>query len=301
MVYQYQIDVTIKLDGCPDNGIDAVDWRREHGLPLEPTNVVKVQASGESESLCRRFRDGLSATADLIMETSSDGYSHSSIDYHSSLLKMMPEFGESRRSLYHHRISADLAKRLIGTPTEDDLAEFLQSLIDQSAALSARWREKEAARQAEEVRQREAANARIAEQQAADERKKAAIVADRNKWIEAHGSDRLKNCVKEGIECEGIYRSERLAAERPGWNWSSWVAGEWDDPRNPPIRAFSLLAEAREFDPSAKLVWWEVLKDADEIDPDDEGNSNYRWKGYAAVAEFLGREIVYGVPAEYCS
>lgn len=298
-MYQYRIDVTIKLDGCPDNGIAAVDWRCEHGLPLEPTNIFKVHASGESESLCRRFRDGLSETADLTLETHADGYSHSSVDYRSSVLKLMPEFGESRRALYHHRISADLAKRLIGTPTEEDLADFLQSLIDQSVALSANWKEKSAARKAEELRQREAANARIAEQQAAEDAKKAAIVAKRNKWIEECGSDRLKHCVKEGIECEAIYRSERLDAERPGWSWAKDVAGQYDDPRNPPIEAFALLAEARGIDPSAKLVWWEVSKDADDIDPDDEDDSDYCWQGYAAVAEFLGREIVYGVPAEY--
>ncbi len=111
----------------------------------------------------------------------------------------------------------------------------------------------------------------------AAEAEKAASAKERADWIAAHGSDRLRACAAEGIKCEAVYLDERLAYERPGWKWYLDVPGEYNEPRNPHAEAFTILAEARKSVPSAKLVY--------------AGDDNY-----AAMAEYMGRDIVYGWP-----
>jgi hypothetical protein len=69
--------------------------------------------------------------------------------------------------------------------------------------------------------------------------------AERLQWISEHGSQRLRRCVSEGIECGAIYRDERLAAELTGYRWDDIDLPDWDEPRNPPERAFALLDAAR--------------------------------------------------------
>lgn len=84
-----------------------------------------------------------------------------------------------------------------------------------------------------------AAEARAAE--------KAVVVAaeavERADWIRAHGSERLKLALQLGQPTQG-YDSERLAIERPGWEWDSdGVDGE---PRSrPDLEALQALAAAR--------------------------------------------------------
>lgn len=114
-------------------------------------------------------------------------------------------------------------------------------------------------------------------------------IAARDEWIAAHGSKRLKLAAQEGIECQAIYRDERLALERPGWRWSADYRGEYSDPRNPTLEALESLELARKVAPDAKLAYWEA-----EIEHDDEENET--WRGYCAVAHFLDREIVFGLP-----
>lgn len=140
-----------------------------------------------------------------------------------------------------------------------------------------------------------------ARQKAYDE---ACAKAEREKaeWIESHGSNRLKRMIKEDIECEAVYRDERLEADRPGWEYSDNCRGEYDDPRNVPEDAFNLLDEARKTEPDAKLVYWTVehICDPEDFDPYYE-SPKYDWTGYVAVSEFLDKEIVFGLPTEYVS
>lgn len=110
--------------------------------------------------------------------------------------------------------------------------------------------------------------------------------AERLAWIESHGSARLRRCVEEEIEHGAIYRSERLALERPGWEFYDQIPGTLDDARNPPAKAFELLDEARLCDPDATLEYL-VTEDETGDEPD---------RRHVAVAEFLGRRIVYGAP-----
>jgi hypothetical protein len=124
--------------------------------------------------------------------------------------------------------------------------------------------------------------AQKAAEQAQKEAAEAAKQAEMRTWIEAHGSERLKRCLAEGIECSASYRDERLAAERPDWQWYDEVSGVYDEPRNPPVEAFAMLDDARKFDPAAKLIH---IKGSDP-------------SAYAVKAIFLGDQIVYGWPSE---
>ena len=157
-----------------------------------------------------------------------------------------------------------LADAMILTAAREEKDRQRQVKIDED-------NRKRAAQQAEWAKERE-------EKEAAEIAADDLMTAERDAWISAHGSDRLKRCVAEGIECAAAYRDERMAAERHGWQWYAAVDGRYDDPRNPPMAAFSLLDEARTFDPAAKLVF--------------AGENSAT--GYAALAEFLGDEIVFG-------
>ena len=157
-----------------------------------------------------------------------------------------------------------LADAMILTAAREEKDRQRQVTIDED-------NRKRAAQQAEWAAEREA-------KQAAEEQARILMTAERDAWISAHGSARLKRCMAEGIECAAAYRDERMAAERPGWQWYAEVDGRKDIPRNPGMEAFALLDEARTMDPTAKLVY--------------AGDNSAT--GYAALAEFLGDEIVYG-------
>jgi hypothetical protein len=103
--------------------------------------------------------------------------------------------------------------------------------------------------------------------------------------------------VAEDIEYTAVYFEERLAAERPGWAYTSNLYGESHEVRNARQNGLDILDEARTTDPDAKLVWWVVKEDEE----DDYGETKevVAWKGYACESTFLGEDIVYGVPTEY--
>ena len=111
-------------------------------------------------------------------------------------------------------------------------------------------RREQQARQADEVEKlRKVAEAKRSEDDKARAREIAA------EWINSNGSDRLKRCLIEGIECNAAYRSERLGKEATGWVYYDDIPERADDPRNPPEEAFALLERARQIIPDARLVW----------------------------------------------
>lgn len=147
--------------------------------------------------------------------------------------------------------------------------------------------------------QTEYANLKAAREQreAEAEAKETAI---RNAWIAAHGSDRLKRLLAEDIECDAVYETERLALERPGWAYDKSTRGEANTARNSKQEGLDLLDEARKTADDAQLVWWVVEHEhSDNCDEYRDDCPKYDWKGYACTAEFLGRDIVFGVPEEY--
>ena len=102
---------------------------------------------------------------------------------------------------------------------------------------------------------------------------------DRDEWIRAHGSRRLKLILAEGFATgsDAAYRDERLRKERPGWGWAGTL--KLDEPRNPPTAAFVILEVAREVAPDAKLAY------------------HPRGRAYFAVESFLGRTATYPASA----
>lgn len=140
---------------------------------------------------------------------------------------------------------------------------------------------------------REGADAeRKAREAAKDEARKHAI-AERSAWINQHGSTRLKRMLKEDIECNAVYRDERLAADRPGWVRLQSLPGVTKDPRNPPEDSFSLLDEARKVDPESYLQWYVETHEHDEYCMyDTDECPEYDRKEYVAEAEYLDEYIV---------
>lgn len=125
--------------------------------------------------------------------------------------------------------------RWVTTREADDLQKHLGDLYQQAVALA---KVKTEAADAEKEAQAAAEKKAKAERQA---REKAEIKA----WATAHGSDRLKKCVANDIECGAVYRDERLALEYPGWEVDGSKLPTFDDPRNPPAEALELLDKAR--------------------------------------------------------
>lgn len=108
---------------------------------------------------------------------------------------------------------------------------------------------------------------------------------ERADWIAEHGSERLRRLVAEGIEHDAVYRDERLAVDRPGWDWladSDWGEASLAEPRNASEAALRLLDRARKSDPAAHLQYFVLQQDDDTTD-----------RGYVVVTEFLGRDIVW--------
>lgn len=53
------------IEGCPENGLPAIDFRRQHGLPDAPTNRIHIKLDHPSEAVCRRFQEFLNYEGDL--------------------------------------------------------------------------------------------------------------------------------------------------------------------------------------------------------------------------------------------
>lgn len=136
----------------------------------------------------------------------------------------------------------------------------------------------------------------IAQRLEAQRRAEAAAAAEQVAWIREHGSERLRWLMDERIECDAVYRDERLAHDRPGWAYYDELPGEIDEPRNPGLEARELLARARELEPQAVLVRYRAPHECHEA-CDEGGDCSPRFDvvAYVAEAEFLGRTIVYGL------
>jgi len=113
--------------------------------------------------------------------------------------------------------------------------------------VDAGWEEVEAAREA----QREAERKHEAERRQKQQDKEKAAKKEILDWIEAHGSDRLRMIVAEGYldASVAVYRDERLAFDRPGWQWDTkWLKGEseFQDVLNPSLEDLQWLRKVRE-------------------------------------------------------
>lgn len=333
VMYQLKINLLLPIEGCPESGIEAVEFREQHGIERAASNLLRVSVEADGEpGLCNRYKSLLDNDADLVVN----------YDRKTDKSRTIPrplwnyQYGDSA-TMYESVIPLPLAKKLGDNPLAA-LPELLDSLLDQ-AAETRRIKEqaKQEERRKQEAKQAEEQKIKLLLSQEKDRLnqspvvklfeflsggsqlkiywtneslalektsggydiyrdpgKASAAVARRERerheyreWIEHHGSDRLKRCVAEGIDCAACYRDERLAKERPGWRWTAKIDGEYNDPRNPSEEAFALLDQARATlpeDAESQLVYWTGEK------------TDYR--GYAVISEYLDREIVFGGPEE---
>lgn len=191
---------------------------------------------------------------------------------------------QERAELARHRSEAEewlgaCPIRWLGIP---EVVALRVALDDPRRDPNTHWREGDLGRARAAVQRGQEAEAK-----AAEEAEEARAAAERGAWIEAHGSARLRRCVAERIECDGIYRDERLALEREGWSYGV-PGGRVAEPRNPPVEALDLLDRARLADPRATLVY-----------ASGTSRDGGRWSGYYASAEFLGRPIMLTDPVCY--
>jgi len=100
-----------------------------------------------------------------------------------------------------------------------------------------------------------------------------AFYEDAGDWIACFGSDRLRMAWDQGIECDAIYRDERLELEHPKWGYLAEPA--LNEPRNPPTEALELLEEAQQDVSNAQLRYAKAHRT------------------YVVVANYLDRLIAY--------
>ena len=70
--YTYSPHFSLRIEWCPESGIDAVDFRREHGLPAGtdhyvalPSRFFDSSTHPETEGICRDYPELLTRDADL--------------------------------------------------------------------------------------------------------------------------------------------------------------------------------------------------------------------------------------------
>ena len=111
--------------------------------------------------------------------------------------------------------------------------------------LSAFWEDYQpvASRHAEADR---LAEERERETEKAKAEKAAAAIAERDAWITAHGSDRLRKGLAAGMIAKlgAVYREERVAVDF-GSDWRPWDADEDSDRLNPTEAELDALLDAR--------------------------------------------------------
>lgn len=212
-------DLSVTIDGCPHEGVAAVDFRVANGLRPFPNNGVKVKVTITSEVICRKYHKYLDGEANLVLDRVSPLITTVNRLRLSAPVEMLSPFDNLSAS-------------------EDDVAR----LVDHLAG------------------------------------KVELVATEQNRWIAKHGSERLRRLVAEGFEHYGVYFSERMKHDIPGWVERRECNDlKFLEPRNPPEYALKLLDESRDYCVGAKLVYWVDLQ----------GDS-----GYAATGEFLGREVV---------
>lgn len=83
-------------------------------------------------------------------------------------------------------------------------------------------------------------------------------LTEMEKWVQDHGSPRLKKSYAAGLlpVSKGVYRSERLALERPGWRFfADKEPFRFSQIVNPHEDGLDALLDARDDWPTTRLVW----------------------------------------------
>lgn len=64
-MFDITIHLTTKIADCPPEGLAAIDFRRNHGLPERASAVEEIQVEISDELACRAAQHRLSSGADL--------------------------------------------------------------------------------------------------------------------------------------------------------------------------------------------------------------------------------------------
>ena len=321
-MFQVNVSMTVKVEGCPESGLAAVDYRKAMSLEIRPTDWVRIEWKFESESVCREFADYLDSNADLIVENHSN--------WPASPLSAMPYalHGKHVHCSGDHEVPANLIgdyQASLALQTAEvryaevsrDVANILRCIKERVQPILVRLREERAAEQAkreQETKDQEARDAvakmvqqaNEAERRAQEAQKRQEYEDTKRTWIMAFGSPHLRRLVEEGFSTDETYANERLAQQFPGWQWGSRVMGCYDvadDSVNEVTpEGIEILDQGRVFDAEAELVYWTVRH------LDARGNADYEdddikdpppiWEGYAVVAYLLERQVVFGVPSD---
>lgn len=139
-MFKVQLKFSIALEGCPDYGIPAIDFRRKFGIPEAPDNMVKVDFERVDEKLCRKFADYCNTNGDLILRDRGEGYytrdfaGDTGSKFYDSF--RCPHGSSGTPNLYHQRIDPTLAKVFVRPDyiADDGHAQaLLESLLSQAA------------------------------------------------------------------------------------------------------------------------------------------------------------------------
>lgn len=277
-MFAVKLESKVRINGCPERGLEALDWRRAHGLADRHDDVVHVAGEWDDESLFRAL-----AEAGYTPERYTDG--SAKIVLSGIGASGWPPAGDTRHGSaygWYAAVPVDVVRSFVASPDPDSALDLLLAIAAASRARDEERKRADAERAAEDAASRERFARQDADRTAAKLAAEEAEAVERNSWIAEHGSPRLRRLAAESIECGAVYRDERLAAERPGWEWEDAIPdglAEREAPRNAPEAALDLLDRARETAPDATLGF---VADAD------------HGRGYVASATFLGRAIVLG-------
>lgn len=328
MFHVYLPYLEVKIEGCPESGVAAVDFRRQNGLPESPSDVIAIPLDLQSEAIVRAFPQFADSSAD-IKYPNNPRYGNSHFYNEDCVIGTSTEKGGflTRHVICpatiaaalatdggKHALLAEIAEDRAGRKLKAELAAATAELakakavetenrrreisdavsalsdLDDDGILGAScpllcrysnepWH-KYPIREAEALAVRRAAIV-AARKQADDDAaaaKVAAAMAERDAWIDAHGSDHLRRMRAEGIGHTQTYLGERLAVDRPGWQFIGMARGKESPPvEDVPAEAFAVLDAARVTAPKAKLIRWAE-------------DGMYR---FAARSSFLGRKIVF--------
>lgn len=201
----------------------------------------------------------------------------------------------SPQSDYYYHDIVETAPVVTEAPTPEEAVALLDDWVRRSADAERRLAEAQTAERARKDAELRERRERDRQERERAEAARAAYAREREEWIKAHGSQRLKRLLAEGIGLDETYRAERLAQERPGFLWDSEVCGDFVGIRDAGEEALAALDEARQVAPDAKLAWRRVENPrmhVCEMDEVEETPTCNAIPGAAVVAEFLGERIV---------
>lgn len=322
-MYRVSVNITVRIEGCPTNGIEAVEFRRKHGITESPCDTVTLKYSEENgREICEEHRDLLNASADLILYNADIEVKTRTIELAPDAILAYQQSGDISILLRHvknarkammDKLDAEAAQAAADRvlARENAIRELLAMDADQLASdvlcgpdfqtkSNHRFRELLAVYDAPHGRGFPEARythpdceglmglIQIARNLAVAKAREAAQekVRPMLEWIGQHGSERLKKSAEElgpTSAVQELYLEERIAVERPGWVWYGDIEETTDSD-------LGKCPQTEDF---------EMLAKAREFEPDAQLQMLHGEEDYlVAEATYLGGTIIYGYRAE---